>query len=429
MHEMNEVAISLKNVDKAFRKKTVIHNYGTFKSLILNKFKGVRAKGATKDSFEVLKDISFDIPKGETWGIIGKNGAGKSTLLKLIAGIYKEDAGKVTVNGKVSALIELGAGFHPDFSGRENIYINASILGFSKKEITENFNEIVAFAELEEFIDNPVRTYSSGMFMRLGFSVAVHVDPDVLLVDEVLAVGDEVFGHKCRVKLENFKKEGKTIILVSHSLGEVEKWCDGVIWVDRGSVREIGKANRVIDSYLSTVAELEDKARKDDREREEGKREPRSLSRWGEREVEITKVEMCDRSGEARFVYQSNSFMTLEMEYTAHQMVEEPVFGFAIHKQDGALCYGSNTEIEDIQIDKVEGNGKISIRFDNMGLVEGSYTISAAVHAKDGYAYDYHDQMYEFSIRSKIKDDGVFRPPHAWVINGASKNKNNGAQK
>lgn len=421
---MNPVAISLKNVHKTFRRKSLVHNYGTIKSIFVNKFKGLQgaARQPAVNTFDVLKDINFDIPKGEMWGIIGKNGAGKSTLLKLIAGIYKADSGSVSVNGKVSALIELGAGFHPDFSGRENVFINASILGFSKKNIHKVFDDIVSFAELEEFIDNPVRTYSSGMFMRLGFSIAVHVDPDILLVDEVLAVGDEAFGNKCKEKMESFKKSGKTIILVSHSLGDIEQWCDGVIWIDKGEIKEIGKSVKVIDSYLATVAESENKALLEEKGREKEKLDEKT-NRWGDRKAEITKVAMYDDAGNERYVYQTGSVMTVKMDYTAHETVLEPVIGVAIYKQDGSLCFGSNTEIENIPVKSLQGSGAISVLFENISLVEGSYTISAAIHAKDGHAYDYHDQMYEFSIRSKIKDSGVFRPQHVWTINGGGMEK------
>jgi ABC-type polysaccharide/polyol phosphate transport system ATPase subunit len=414
-------AIELSGVSKSFRKVTLKKNYGTLKSAFLSFIAGTGggAKGADVDgSFAALKDVSFTVPRGETWGVIGRNGSGKSTLLKLIAGIYKPDGGTLKIDGRVSALIELGAGFHPEFSGRENVFVNASILGLSKKRIQERFDEIVDFAELWDFIDAPVRTYSSGMFMRLGFSVAVHADPDILLVDEVLAVGDESFGHKCQARLESFKKEGKTILMVTHSLGEVRKWCDGAVWIDEGRVRMIGKPNRVVDEYLTVVAERENETALHAGEARDNP-VTQSLSRWGDRSVEINKVRLIGADGMERKVFSHGQPMSVEMEYKAVEAVTEPVFGVAIYKKDGEKCYGANTHIEDIKIQSVQGLGKAAFQIGRIDLVDGAYTFSVAVHAKDGHPYDYHDQMYDFDVRSKIKDEGVFRPPHQWALNGA----------
>ena len=204
--------------------------------------------------------MSFDVAAGRTFGIVGRNGSGKSTMLKLIAGIGKPTAGTVVVSGRVSALIELGAGFHPEISGRENVYINGMMLGLSKRDVASRFDEIVEFAELQDFIDAPVKTYSSGMYMRLGFAVAIHVDPDVLLVDEVLAVGDEAFTHKCLDKFAEFRRRGRTVLLVTHSLDLVSRFCDEALWLDSGVVRAQGDPRRVIDAYLLDVAKSEDAA-------------------------------------------------------------------------------------------------------------------------------------------------------------------------
>ncbi|MGB9735576.1 MAG: ABC transporter ATP-binding protein [bacterium] len=228
---MNE-AIILEHVEKHFKKYVLKKNYSSFKERLVhfNWFK----KNPHKQHLEVLKDINLSIKRSTVFGIIGNNGSGKSTLLKLIAGIYKPDKGRVIVNGRVSTLIEVGAGFHPEFTGRENVFINGIILGLSKKEIKKRFDEIVAFAELEEFIDAPVRTYSTGMYMRLGFSVAVNVDPDILLIDEILAVGDEAFQKKCIDKIMEFKARGKTMVIVSHSMSMIKNLCDDVVLVKNG---------------------------------------------------------------------------------------------------------------------------------------------------------------------------------------------------
>jgi ABC-type polysaccharide/polyol phosphate transport system ATPase subunit len=411
-------AISVENVGKKFKRVSLRKNYTTLKSMLSDIFrKKEKSNGGKTGEFKALDGVSFNIAKGEAWGIIGCNGSGKSTLLKLIAGIYKPDTGNLTIDGRVSALIELGAGFHPEFSGRENIFINASILGMSKKQILEKFDEIVSFAELEDFIDNPVRTYSSGMFMRLGFSVAIHADPDILLVDEVLAVGDEGFSRKCKDKINGFKKAGKTIVVVTHNMGDVTGLCNKAVWLENGTVKEIGPPKRVVDAYLTTVAESENEKMLEQTGVATVEEET-SVNRWGTREAEIKKVTMRGADGAERYVFQTGDSVLVDIEYMAHVPLKVPVFGVAIHKQDGSQCYGTNTHIEDIEIEKIEGAGKVSMLFDRLDLVQDSYTLSVAVHAEDGHPYDYHDQMYHFSVRSLIKDGGVFRPPHKWTIDG-----------
>src|SRR5829696_9489074 len=251
-------AIEVRDVSKVYRRYGHRRQFATLKSAILS---GSFVSDLTADeTFEALKGVSFDVAKGRTYGIIGRNGSGKSTMLKCVAGISRPTRGTVTVNGRISALIELGAGFHPEISGRENVFINGIMLGLTKKEITKRFDEIVRFAELEDFIDAPVKTYSSGMYMRLGFAVAIHVDPDVLLVDEVLAVGDEGFTHKCLDKFGEFRRRGKTILLVTHSLGLVERLCDEALWLDGGVVRAHGDPKRIVDAYLMDVARSEGEA-------------------------------------------------------------------------------------------------------------------------------------------------------------------------
>ncbi len=245
---MNE-AIVLEHVEKHFKKYLLKRNYSSFKQRFahFNWFE----KSPNKEHLEVLRDINLSINKSTVFGMIGNNGSGKSTLLKLIAGIYKPDHGKVTVNGRVSTLIEVGAGFHPEFTGRENVFINGIILGLPKKEIKKRFDQIVAFAELEDFIDAPVRTYSTGMYMRLGFSVAVNVDPDILLIDEVLAVGDESFQKKCIDKIMEFKKSGKTMVIVSHSMDMIKRLCDDAALIRSGNLFRGSNIQETIGAYQS----------------------------------------------------------------------------------------------------------------------------------------------------------------------------------
>src|SRR5215213_4453897 len=250
-------AIDVTNASKVYRRYSRRHQFSTLKSALLSRslIRDLRPD----ETFAAVKDVTFSVPRGRTLGVIGRNGSGKSTLLKLVAGITKPTTGTVAVNGRISALIELGAGFHPEISGRENIFINGIMLGLTKREVARRFDEIVEFAEMQDFIDAPVKNYSSGMYMRLGFAVAIHVDPDVLLVDEVLAVGDEGFTHKCLDKFGEFKRRGKTILLVTHSLGLVERFCDEAVWLDNGKKKAEGDPQRVIGSYVTDVARQEER--------------------------------------------------------------------------------------------------------------------------------------------------------------------------
>src|SRR5207253_4787367 len=248
-------AITLTSVTKVYRRYGG-KQFATLKSALLQR--SILRDLQPSETFPALTDVSFTVSKGSTYGVIGRNGSGKSTALKLVAGITKPTSGRVNVQGRISALIELGAGFHPEISGRENIFINGIMLGLTKKEIQHRFDEIVEFAEMQDFIDAPVKTYSSGMYMRLGFAVSVHVDPEVLLVDEVLAVGDQGFTHKCLDKFAEFRRRNKTILLVTHSLGLVERFCDEALWLDSGVMRAHGDPKRVVGAYLTAVEHTEE---------------------------------------------------------------------------------------------------------------------------------------------------------------------------
>src|SRR5215217_2907963 len=249
-------AIEVVNATKIYRRFAHKKQFATLKSALL---RGSLIRDLRPDeTFTAVRDVSFTVPAGRTLGVIGRNGSGKSTALKLVAGITKPTGGTVRVEGRISALIELGAGFHPEISGRENVFINGIMLGLTKREVAKRFDEIVEFAELKDFIDAPVKTYSSGMYMRLGFAVAIHVDPEVLLVDEVLAVGDEGFTHKCLDKFGEFKRRGKTILLVTHSLAMVERFCDEALWLDAGRVKGSGDPKRIVGAYITDVQRKEE---------------------------------------------------------------------------------------------------------------------------------------------------------------------------
>lgn len=408
------IAIEVENVSKRFRLQTV-QSHTTLKSAVVNLVTR-RSNPRRESSFHALKGVDLAIEQGRTVGFIGRNGSGKSTLLKLLAGILRPDSGRVRVHGKVSALLELGAGFHPEFSGRENVFINGAILGIPKKEMRRRFDEIVRFAELEAFIDEPVRTYSSGMYMRLGFAVAVHADPDILLIDEFLAVGDEAFQKRCGQKIAEFQRKGKTIVIVSHDLQAVKGRCDEVLWLDEGIVRGRGEPKRVIDLYLQAVAGRGEGApargqvceEKVEAEGGEGRR-------LGSREVEITSVRLLDRHGQERSLYQSGEGATVQIRYRVHRAAEA-VFGFAIVREDGLWCYGTNTHIEKLSVPSLGREGVVEVHLESLNLIAGRYCLDVAIHREDGSPYDYHSRLYPFSVNSEVGDVGVCRVPHRWSI-------------
>jgi len=364
-----------------------------------------------------LDNVSFKVDRGTTFGVIGENGSGKSTLLKVVTGIAKPTSGRVDVKGKVSALIELGAGFHPEITGRENIYINGIMLGLSKKEINDKYEEIVKFAELEDFIDAPVKTYSSGMYMRLGFSIAINVNPDVLLVDEVLAVGDASFVPKCLDRIQDFRRRKKTILFVSHDLSTVEKICDRVAWLKAGQIQTIGESRRVIDAYLQDVAEKQEgdfEKRQEEAVQEEEYEEGRRENRWGKREVEVKKVKMKGLDGKEKHVFSPQEGMLIEIDINAYSLIKDFVFGIGIFNSQGVCCYGTNTFLEGFQPDSIMGKGKVVLRIESLNFVNGTYYLDVAVHKRNGYPYDYHRKLYSFLLSSKYKDDGIYRPKHSW---------------
>jgi ABC-type polysaccharide/polyol phosphate transport system ATPase subunit len=374
---------------------------------------------------------------------MGRNGSGKSTALKLVAGITKPTSGSVRVEGRISALIELGAGFHPEISGRENVFINGIMLGLTKREIQERFDEIVDFAELREFIDAPVKTYSSGMYMRLGFAVAINVNPDVLLVDEVLAVGDEGFTHKCLDKFAEFKRSNKTILLVTHSLNLIERFCDEALWLDNGHAMSHGDPKRVVGAYLTKVEEGEEKllAQTTARAVESASRGPggqdgldqtaeqpidptsnmfqATEGRWGSREVEITDVAFLDREGRPSFVFHSGDPIAVRIKLRAVQPVSDFVFGFGLFNADGVCCYGTNTYLEELTPQRLSGEAEATFAIESLDLVEGTYKVDIAVHKIDGFPYDYHRLLYTFRVKSRIHDVGIYRPRHQWAFSPA----------
>ena len=438
--------VQIEKVSKRFRKRTAKRSsYSTVKSGLCQVAVGnggdkgsVTAIGSQvepakrgshvreeDDYFYALDEVSFHVTPGSALGVIGRNGSGKSTLLKLISGIYLPDSGAVSKNGRISALIELGAGFHPDFSGRENIYLGGVMYGLSKKQIDEQFDSIVEYAELQDCIDDPVRTYSSGMYMRLGFSLAIHTDPDILLIDEVLAVGDAAFIAKCHDSISEMKRRGKTLIFVTHDLPSVVRWCDEVAWMANGVVKERGEPRKVIDAYLAEVEQghkekLDEENSRLGKENSEGQEE--TAERWGSKDVEIYDVELLDSRGEQSWLLDQDQGATLRFSYQINSAVSDLVFGVGIERADGLQVHGTNTGIDNIEIELPEDktsyplSGTVNYSIDRVGLVEGSYYLDVAAHREDGFSFDYHHRMHKFSVRSDTGSVGVYAPKHSWKI-------------
>lgn len=365
-----------------------------------------------QETINALDHVSFEVPRGKTIGIIGSNGSGKSTALKLIAGTSRPTSGEIEVNGRVSALLELGAGFHPDFTGRENIFLDGAIMGLPRKVIEERFDEIVDFAEMREFIDAPAKTYSSGMYLRLAFSVAVSVDPDIILIDEVFAVGDESFQRKCLERINKFKSEDKTIVFVSHSLDAIRSLCDEAIWLEKGKLRSWGSTDKVTDAYLAAVNRVEEYRLS--AEKGEGFDE----RRWGTRRGEIIDVSLFGASGESRYTFETGDGLKVRITWRAKENLQEPVIGLAVYRTDGVLCFGSNTsDTGETPASVGPGEGELWFEIDRLDLLPGDYQLSVSFHDLDREEiYDYHDRKFHFKVLSGPDVEiGIFHLPHRWV--------------
>ena len=366
----------------------------------------MRGKRAVSEDFWALRDVSFEVAEGETFGLIGENGSGKSTMLKCLTKILRPEVGTVSVTGKVSALLELGAGFHPELSGRENVFLNGAILGLSQKELRRRFDEIVEFAGIQRFIDEPVRNYSSGMYVRLGFSVAINVDPDVLLVDEVLAVGDENFQRKCNEKFAQLKHSGKTIIMVSHALGSVQSMCDRVAWFDSGRLREIGRPNDVIAKYSSAV-------------QVDHSMDEQGHSRWGSGEGKITKVELIDHEGRPSERVLSGSRTTLRIHYEMQEPLERPIFAIAIKTVEGFVITGPTSRDAGCLPERLSGRGTVEVGFDSLPLLPGTYDLSVALHDFQLlHTYDTRQDLIRFDVdRGPLSESvGVVSLGGRWAV-------------
>ncbi len=434
----SENAIEVKNVTKSF--KIFIDKGNTIKERAL--FRNRRKY----DYRQVLKGISFEVKKGEAIGLIGHNGCGKSTTLKLLTKIIYPDSGNIEIKGRVSSLIELGAGFHPDLSGRENIYINASIFGLGRKEIDNRLEDIIAFSELEDFIDNPVRTYSSGMYMRLAFSVAINVDADVLLIDEILAVGDANFQAKCFNKLREIKAKGTTIVIVSHSLGQIEQICERSIWIHDGMIREEGTPREVHPIYLDFMGqkrqeiaekEAERQAAKEEQKEQEKEQQDQNITvreqtvetesiettevavqkeakRWGNGKARITKIDLVDKDGKKKTVFETGTDITVKLHYKIFEKIEDAVVGIGIFRSDGIQCYGTNTRLDKLAYFELTEDGIVELQLKNVMLMPGIYTLDFAIESEIGIPVDYFREAVSIEFYSTKDDVGLIRVEHEW---------------
>jgi ABC-2 type transport system ATP-binding protein len=394
---MSDPVVRVDGLSKRFR---LFHErHQSLKQSLLN------MRRSTHEEFWALRDVTFDVGAGETFGIIGHNGSGKSTLLKCLTKILEPDEGSVAVTGSVSALLELGAGFHPELSGRENVFLNAAILGVPRKHIVQRFDDIVEFSGLEQFIDTPVKNYSSGMFVRLGFAVAINVDPAVLIIDEVLAVGDAEFQAKCGDKIAEFRERGKTIVLVTHAMGDVVRICQRAAWLDHGRIREIGAPNEIADAYLATThvgrsVHVQDGLR------------------WGSGEVQIDTVELLDGGLQPAEFARTGDPLAFRVHLSSRTPVIGPEVVVSLHDIDGRTLTEVSTRTRDVHIDQVHGARTLTLEIDQFPLSEGTYELSAAVRDETGQReFDVRSRMLRFDVlKGKIADGGVLTLPARWVL-------------
>ncbi len=415
-------AIIVENISKRFRiphekRNTVIENITGI----------VTGKKQDYEEFCALEDISFKVKKGEKLGIVGENGSGKSTLLKIISGVLSPDTGNVNVKGKIAPFLELGVGFNPELTAEDNVRLYGAVMGISRKEIEEKFDSIFEFAELERFKQMKLKNFSSGMYMRLAFATATATDPEILLIDEVLAVGDEAFQRKCYDRMNEFKMSGKTVILVSHDLETIKRFCDSAILLEHGKIVSMGNSERVIDNYHKNMRAKEEKVLKIQPQKiklQESPVEERTVpqkvespkDRWGSGEVEITEVRFFDKNGDEKYIFKTGESLVAGIKYSAKQRIEKPVFGVAIHRNDGTHITGPNTKFHNNVIESIEGEGIVEYIIDYLPLLNGTYLFTAAIYDFScANAYDHHERRFTFKVEDdERKDYGTFFIPCTW---------------
>ena len=394
---MTDTAIEVSNVWKSFRLYHEKNQY--IKAAVL------RGRRARYEEFWAIQDVSFDVPFGSTFGIIGSNGSGKSTMLKCLAKILYPNKGTVSVNGRLAALLELGAGFHYELSGRENIYLNGAILGMSRKDLASRYDEIVEFAGLERFIDTPVKNYSSGMIVRLGFAIAVNVEPEILLIDEVLSVGDQSFQRKSIDKIDSFRKDGRTIIVVSHSTSQLQQLCKNIAWLEKGELRQIGLAHDVIASYSEASfqgAETSSAAP--------------ATGRWGTRAAVIDHVEVLDEAGRSSDVSFTNGSVQMTLQISAPNPIPDPEITIKISSSSGIELWSSSSNDANLMIGKLFGTQRVNISIPHLRLMEGTYIVSVSLHNHSrSVEYDHIEEAHRLNVtQGSVLGAGLLSMESTW---------------
>jgi len=392
----------------------------TFKEFFIRGFRGTKPRYP----FWALRDITFSVKPGKSLGIVGRNGSGKSTLLHLLGGAMQPNEGSVEVRGRIGALIELGAGYQPDMTGLENVFLCGVLAGLTRREVTRKLDAIVVFSELENFIDNPYRTYSSGMQIRLAFSVAAHTEPEILLIDEVLSVGDIAFQQKCLDKVTALKEGGCTMVLVTHDIGKIPEICDDALWIHAGQLAAQGEPNRIVEEYKAAMSkETRYRTLRDApvRYTSSGIQLRANENRFGSLEVEIIGIRLLSALGFEVSEIESGSSLKVEIIYAASKPVNAPIFGVTISSHDRSDYLDLSTDSSGVTLPLIEGQGRIELALDRVDLNNGSYFIDVGVYdANWEYAYDYHWHVYPLFIRSWHKANGILMPPHRWRIDGSS---------
>lgn len=366
----------------------------------------LRGRRAKYEEFWALKDVSFEVAHGATLGIIGSNGSGKTTMLKCLTGIYTPEKGTIKVDGKLAALLELGAGFHPELTGSENIFLNGSILGMSKRDVQNKFASIVEFAGLEKFIDTPVKNFSSGMVVRLGFSIASHVEPEILLIDEILSVGDQEFQRKSSEKIEEFRREGRTIVVVSHSLGLVQQLCKEVIWLDKGKIRQSGPAAEVIAAYTGGSYQPQT-------ERDESSR-----NRWGTGDARINSIELLKPDGSSAQILESDAAAQIRFQISAHTRIESPILRVQITRLNGDVVWATSTQRGTNTMRVLDGAATATLNIESTKLLEGTYFVSAAITDSTGSTeFDHCENWLTFNVhKTNMFDEGIVSIISNWHL-------------
>ena len=395
---MTSTAISVENVWKQFR---LYHNKNQYlKTTILH---GGRSR---YEEFWALQDISFEIPQGSTFGLIGSNGSGKSTMLKCLTGILTPERGTIHIGGRIAALLELGSGFHPDLSGRENIFLNGAILGMTSKDILRKMDEIISFAGLEQFIDTPVKNYSSGMTVRLGFAIAINVDPEILIIDEVLAVGDAAFQKRCLEKIGDFRTEGRTIIFVSHGVGLVAAICDSVAWIEKGVLQELGKAQTVVEHYNAASYNAQPNIATE------------IGQRWGSGEVSISKVFLTDSLGNSERLFHTDDPVSININFESEIELSNISVAVRVNNPFGIYIWGTTTDSHSIKVPIKKGPGHISLKLDHLPLLEGTYELSVVISDLAAIReFDHWEKGVRFVvIQNSFSNSGIVNIESTWVI-------------